>query len=35
VHKYTTGAQWGFLSEPVVNVLQINMALDDMKGGSR
>jgi potassium-transporting ATPase KdpC subunit len=29
VHKYTTGAQWGFLSEPVVNVLNINLALDN------
>ena len=35
VHQYTTGSQWGFLSEPVVNVLQINMALDGLKGGSR
>jgi potassium-transporting ATPase KdpC subunit len=31
VHQYTTGAQWGFLSEPVVNVLQINMALDGLR----
>lgn len=35
VHQYTTGSQWGFLSEPVVNVLQINRALDGLKGGSR
>ena len=28
VHQYTTAAQWGFLSEPVVNVLSINLALD-------
>jgi K+-transporting ATPase ATPase C chain len=31
VHKYTTSAQWGFLSEPVVNVLSINLALDGMR----
>jgi potassium-transporting ATPase KdpC subunit len=35
VHRYTTGSQWGFLSEPVVNVLEINMALDNLQGGSR
>ena len=35
VYQYTTGSQWGFLSEPVVNVLQIDMALDGLKGGSR
>jgi len=35
VHQYTTGPQWGFLSEPVVNVLRINMALDGLTGGSR
>jgi potassium-transporting ATPase KdpC subunit len=28
VHRYTTAAQWGFLSEPTVNVLNINLALD-------
>jgi potassium-transporting ATPase KdpC subunit len=28
VHQQTAGAQWGFLSEPVVNVLNINLALD-------
>jgi K+-transporting ATPase ATPase C chain len=31
VHQYTTGAQWGFLSEPVVNVLEINLALDGLR----
>jgi potassium-transporting ATPase KdpC subunit len=31
VHRYTASAQWGFLSEPTVNVLQINLALDGMR----
>jgi K+-transporting ATPase ATPase C chain len=31
VHRYTTGPQLGFLSEPVVNVLQLNMALDGLR----
>lgn len=31
VHKYTTSAQWGFLSEPVVNVLSINLALGGLR----
>ena len=31
VHRYTAGAQWGFLSEPVVNVLEINLALDGLR----
>src|SRR6202522_2933405 len=28
VHRDTQGREWGFLSEPTVNVLQINLALD-------
>ena len=28
VHRYTQGPQWGFLSEPAVNVLELNLALD-------
>ena len=31
VHRYTAGPQLGFLSEPVVNVLQLNMALDGLR----
>ena len=31
VRQYTTSAQWGFLSEPVVNVLSINLALDGQR----
>jgi K+-transporting ATPase ATPase C chain len=31
LHQQTTPAQWGFLSEPAVNVLQLNMALDGLR----
>jgi potassium-transporting ATPase KdpC subunit len=31
VHRYTQGAQWGFLGEPTVNVLELNMALEGLR----
>jgi potassium-transporting ATPase KdpC subunit len=31
LHQHTTTAQWGFLSEPAVNVLQLNMAVDGLR----
>ena len=31
VRQYTTGPQWGFLSESTVNVLELNLALEDRR----
>jgi len=31
VHQHTAGAQWEFLSEPAVNVLELNLALDGLR----
>ena len=33
VERYTSGRQFGILGEPRVNVLQLNLALDEMKRG--
>ncbi|MFM0243053.1 potassium-transporting ATPase subunit KdpC [Paraburkholderia phytofirmans] len=33
VDRYTSGRQFGILGEPRVNVLQLNLALDEMKHG--
>lgn len=29
IHRHTDGRQWGFLGEPRVNVLELNLALDN------
>jgi K+-transporting ATPase ATPase C chain len=31
VHRYTTGPEWGFLSESTVNVLELNLALEGLR----
>jgi len=34
IDKHTAGRELGFLGEPTVNVLQLNMALDAQQGGA-
>ena len=34
IDKYTSGRSLGFLGEPAVNVLQLNLALDRLTGGT-
>jgi potassium-transporting ATPase KdpC subunit len=31
VHRYTQGSEWGFLGEPTVNVLELNLGLDGLR----
>jgi potassium-transporting ATPase KdpC subunit len=31
VHRYTQGREWGFLGEPTVDVLDLNLALEDLR----
>jgi potassium-transporting ATPase KdpC subunit len=31
VHAYEQGREWGFLGEPVVNVLELNLALENLR----
>ena len=31
VHRYTQGRQWGFLGEPTVDVLELNLALEGLR----
>ena len=35
IQKYTSGRQLGFLGEPRVNVLEVNLALDDTMGSKK
>jgi K+-transporting ATPase ATPase C chain len=35
MHAHTTGRTWDLLGEPVVNVLELNLALDSLGAGAR